>query len=195
MLHRNRAVLLALTSLVTDAARVAAQDANRAQVVHAQEGMIWAVMMPLAFITAICGVVYLIRAWIEQRRWLHAVRLQTETHTKIVDRLSGSDDLLAYLQSPSGQRVLSLAPAIDAPAHTTSPVSRILWSVQTGLVLALAGGGLWIGAGRAAEEIAEALRIVAIFTTAVGLGFVLSAAVSLILSRRLGLIDAPPHTA
>lgn len=196
MLHKNCALLPALTLTLADAARAAAQDtAGRAQVIHAQEGMIWAVTVPLAIITAICGFVYLARAIFEHRRWRYAVRIQTETHMKVVDRLSGSDELLGYLQSPSGQRVLSLTPAVDAPAQAASPVSRILWSVQTGIVVALAGVGLWIGASRAADEIAEALRIVAIFTTAVGIGFVLSAAVSLMLSRRLGLIDAPSHVA
>jgi hypothetical protein len=194
MLHKNRASALALTLTLADAASAAAQDTlGRAQIVHAQEGMIWAVMMPLAFITAICGLVYLARTMIEHRRWLFAVKLQTDTHTKIVDRLSGSEELLGYLQSPSGQRAFSLTPALDAPRGVAAPVSRILWSVQTGIVLALAGTGLWIGAGRAVDDIAEALRIIAIVTTAVGVGFVLSAGVSLVLSQRLGLIDAPAH--
>jgi len=195
MLHRNPAAL-ALLLMLADAGAAAAQDTlGRAQIVHAQEGMIWAVMVPLAIITAICGFVYLVRAVFEHRRWLHAVRLQTETHSKIVDRLSGSEELLGYLQSPSGQRVLTLAPAVDAPATVPSPVSRILWSIQTGIVTALAGIGLWFGAGRAADDLADALRIIAGVMTSVGLGFILSAIVSLVLSQRLGLIDAPPHRA
>jgi hypothetical protein len=190
MLHKNCATLLVLTLALADAAGAAAQETvDRAQIIHAQEGMIWAVTVPLAIITAICGFVYLARAVFEHRRWRYAVRIQTETHMKVVDRLSGSEELVGYLQSPSGQRALSLTPVVDTPTQAASPVSRILWSVQTGIVLALAGVGLWIGASRATDELAEALRVVAIFTTAVGIGFVLSATVSLALSRRLGLID------
>ncbi len=178
----HTAFLTLLVALQTD-------PANRAQIVHAQEGIVWAIMVPLGFITAICGITYLGRALIEHRRWVHATRLQTEAQTKVIDRLASSDALLTYLQSPSAERLLVLTPPAAAqPRGVASPVARILWSVQTGIVLALAGIGLWVGANRAFEELADVLRIIATLAIAVGVGFVLSAAVSLILSRRLGVI-------
>lgn len=195
MVQRIRKLLVAFVlAAVCGAATLAAQaaDATRPQTVHAMEGIVWAIMVPLGFITAICGVVYLGRALIEHRRWLQATRIQTEAHTKIVERLSSSEEMLAYLQTPGGQRLLSVTPL--AETGTAAPVGRILWSVQTGIVLTLGGVGLWIGAGRALEELGEALRVVATLTIAVGIGFVASAAVSFVLSRHLGLLDAQaPH--
>jgi len=61
----------------------------------------------LGVATAIITLAWLIRAAIDHRRWLRATKIQTEAHTKIVDRLSSNEDLLAYLQSPTGQRFLS----------------------------------------------------------------------------------------
>ena len=70
MAHRFARSSAALLLALVAAAHPAAQEAaNRAQVVRAQEGMVWAFMVPLAIITAICGFAYLCRAVIEHRRW------------------------------------------------------------------------------------------------------------------------------
>jgi heme/copper-type cytochrome/quinol oxidase subunit 3 len=104
---------------------------------------------------------------------------------------------LAYVQSPAGQRYLSSTSlAIDTPRAIAAPVSRILWSVQAGIVLALAGVGLWFAKNNVIEEIAALLYIVSILAVALGVGFVVSALVSYGLSLRLGLLQAPersPH--
>jgi len=50
------------------------------------------------------AIVWLARAAIDHRRWLRATKIQTDAHTKIVDRLSSNEDLLAYMQSTTGQR-------------------------------------------------------------------------------------------
>ncbi|HZT76913.1 MAG TPA: hypothetical protein VFA27_09660 [Vicinamibacterales bacterium] len=185
-----------LVMLLVGAAPLAAQDpAAAAQVARAHEDMIWAFMVPLAIIAAIVGLVYLARTLIEYRRWTRAVKLQTDAQTRIIDRLTAAGDVMAYLQSPAAERAMVLTADLpDARSGVRSPVSRILWSVQVGIVLALAGTGLWIGAPRAMEELADAIRIVAIVTTAVGVGFLLSAAASLVLSRRLGLLDEPAQS-
>jgi hypothetical protein len=148
-------------------------------------------MFFLGFLGVVGAMVYLARATIDHRRWLHATKIQTEAHTKIVDRLSTNEDLLAYLQSPSGQRLLSLAPAL--PEHSRAigaPVGRILWSMQTGIVVALGGIGLWLAQQRLIEEVAQPLHVIAMLAIAVGIGFVISAVVSYVLSRQLGLFDA-----
>jgi hypothetical protein len=37
-------------------------------------------------------------------------KVQTEVHTKIVDRFTANDDLLAYIQSPAGSKFLESSP-------------------------------------------------------------------------------------
>src|SRR5437868_1706717 len=71
-----------------------------------------------------------------------------------------------------------------------APISRILWSLQTGIVVAVGGVGLLISNGRLIEELAQPLYLVATLAIAVGIGFVISAVVAFALSRHLGLLQA-----
>ena len=80
---------------------------------------------------------WLVRVVLDHRRWLRQSRTQVEAHAKILDRLTSHDDLLAYIQSPAGQRFLESAPIeIDGrqrPVNTS--LSRVLLAVQAGIVL------------------------------------------------------------
>jgi hypothetical protein len=126
---------------------------------------------------------------------LRASKVQTDAHTKLVDRLTSNEDLLTYMQSPAGQRYLTSAPvSIDLTQRAVgAPVGRILWSVQVGVIMALAGIGLFVAKGTVVEEAAQVLQVIAILAIAVGVGFVLSALVSYLLSQRLGLLDPHPR--
>jgi hypothetical protein len=139
---------------------------------------------------AVLGMlVWLVRAIIDHRRWLRVSRVQTELQTKVMDRLTNNEDLLAYLQSPGGRRFLEGAPALGEGAVRPygAPIGSILWSVQGGVVLISLGVGLWFVQGRVLEEVAEGFYIIGVIVTALGAGFVLSALVAYALSRRFGL--------
>jgi hypothetical protein len=154
----------------------------------------------LFFLLGVCFVVgmiaWLSRSVIEYRAWLRASKVQTEAHTKVLDRLTSNEDVLAYAQSPVGQRFLSstsMSMTSDFGARAVgSPVSRILWSVQIGIVLALGGVGLLIAKNSIMDEAAQALYVVAVLAIALGIGFALSAVAAYALSRQLGVIE--PHS-
>jgi hypothetical protein len=78
------------------------------------------------------------------RRWGRLAKVQAEAHTKLLDRFTANDELIAYVQSPAGSQFLQSAPiALDPGARRMgAPFNRILWSVQAGLVLGMAGLGL-----------------------------------------------------
>jgi heme/copper-type cytochrome/quinol oxidase subunit 3 len=145
----------------------------------------------LGFVAAVTIVGWIARSLIEYRAWLRASKVQTEFHTKLVDRLTSNEDVLAYMQSPVGQKFLtSTTTATGFGARAMgSPVGRILWSVQLGIVLALGGLGLFAARNNVIEEAAQALAVVAELAIALGIGFVLSALVAYALSRQLGLIE------
>jgi hypothetical protein len=151
----------------------------------------------LGVVTAIITLAWLVRAAIDHRRWLRATKIQTEAHTKIVDRLSSNEDLLAYMQSPTGQRFLSASLGMPSAADAApapivgAPFNRILWSVQAGIVVAAGGLGLWIARNGVIEEAAQPMLVISILAMALGIGFVVSAFVSYALSRQLGLVQ--PH--
>jgi hypothetical protein len=136
---------------------------------------------------------WLVKTLVAQRRWAHLVRVQTEAHNKLLDRFAGSEELLAYIQSPAGRRFLEATPipVADGPAPASSPFGRILGAVQVGIVLAAGGMGLRLVASKLAGNAAIPIAAVGTFVLAIGVGFVLSAAVSWFLSRRLGLPGAP----
>jgi hypothetical protein len=141
---------------------------------------------------AIGLLVWLIRTLVDYRRWNRLTRIQTEVHTKLLDRFTANDDLLAYVQSPAGAKFLESSPiALDAaPRSLAAPLGRILWSVQAGLVLVAAGTGLLTFSREVTDEAAQPLHGMGVLGIALGLGFVISAVISFLICRRLGLIDA-----
>ena len=141
----------------------------------------------LALITGV--LTWLIRTLIEHRRWSRVSKVQAEVHNKLMDRFTTNEDLLAYIQTPAGKRFLESAPiALDGvPRAVSAPVGRILWSVQVGLVLAAAGFGLEYVSGSIEKTVSQPLFAMGVLAISIGIGFVLSAIVSYVLSRRLGL--------
>jgi hypothetical protein len=155
----------------------------------------------LVIATITLGLLWLVRSIVDHRRWLRMTKTQTEVHSKLLDRFSSSDELLAYMKTPAGSRFLESAPiSLDAgaPAQAVSaPLNRILWSVQAGVVLVLAGVALIFGRSQIdVEEVRQMLYLMGIFASFVGIGFILSALASYGLSRKLGLVGSgEPGTA
>jgi hypothetical protein len=144
------------------------------------------------FVAVIGLITWIIRTVIDHRRWLRVSKVQTEVHSKLLDRFTSNQDLLAYVQTPAGRRFLESAPITIDPASrsVSAPVGRILFSIQAGIVLAVVGFGLQaVSRSLVAQDIAEPLIVVAVLAVALGIGFVISALVAYILSRRLGLFE------
>ncbi len=140
---------------------------------------------------------WMVRTLIEQRRWSQLSKSQTEVHTKLLDRFTSNEELLAYIQTPAGRRFLESAPIpLEAgPRPISAPVGRILWSVQVGLVIAAAGIGLQTVSFQAQKEFAPVLSAIGLVSICVGIAFVLSAIIAYALSRRLGLWTSPNERA
>jgi hypothetical protein len=146
---------------------------------------------------AIGLLTWLIRTLVDYRRWSRLAKVQTDVHTKLLDRFTANEDLLAYIQSPAGSKFLESSPIkLDAGQKTMgAPLGRILWSLQAGLVMVAAGIGLQVISGRVQHEAGQPLQALGVLALALGVGFVLSAAVSYVISHRLGLIEAAPQGA
>jgi hypothetical protein len=141
------------------------------------------------------ALMWLIRTLIEQMRWKQLSRTQSEVHNKILDRFSATDQLLEYIHTPAGGKFLESAPIplhVERPAggRTSAPVARILWSVQIGVVVAIAGLGMLLLSLLFGEDSSQGLLALGAIGLCVGTGFLASAAVSLKLSRRLGLWES-----
>jgi hypothetical protein len=139
-------------------------------------------------------LVWLVRSVIDQRRWLRVSRTQAEVHTKLLDRLTNNEDLLAYIQTPAGRRFLESGPLLTdgepKPASAITPVSRIIWALQAGVVLASLGVGFWVAESRFPEDMGEGFFIIGTLAAALGVGFVLAAGLAYVISSRFGLVPS-----
>ena len=145
------------------------------------------------FVMVILALAWLVRTAIDYRRWGRINKVQTEVHTKLLDRFSGNDELLAYVKSPAGAKFLESAPiTLDgAPRTMGSAMNRIMWSMQAGIVLAACGIGMNYVSYRVDPYNQDPVFTISVILLSLGIGFFASAALSFFLSRRLGLIAEP----
>lgn len=145
----------------------------------------------LGFSAAALALLWMIRYLVEHRRWLRATRIQSDAHNKLLERFSSSTELAAYMESPAGAKFLSAAPLAteSSPSRAPgAPFSRILWSAQAGVVLVAAGIGFLVMQRKMEFEVAQMLGAWGTFSIAVGVGFVISGAMSYVISSRMGLL-------
>lgn len=132
----------------------------------------------------------LIRTILAHRRWAKATRLQTEMQHKLLDRLSAHDDLVRYIEN-GGIKWIEPALARESggqPAEAAAPMSRMMLTIQAGIVLAVAGLGFLFTSLRFSAEAGEGFFGLGMLGLFVGAGLLLSAYASYALSRKLGLL-------
>ena len=142
------------------------------------------------FALALFAFIWIVRTTIEQKRWNRMVRTQTEVHNKILDRFGSSEELLQYVKSPAGTKFLESAPIPVHAEHAPTPAPNVPWaramrSIQWGIVTAAAGLGTFLVSLRFREDGGAELFSLGVILFFVGAGFIASAVVSLVMSRRL----------
>jgi hypothetical protein len=144
------------------------------------------------FITVTGALLWLIKTLLDWRRWTRMARVQAEVHSKLLDRFTANEELLAYIQTSAGRRFLESGPVLAeaGPRPLGAPVSRILWSFQVGIVLAVAGFGLFFATRLVQPEVAQGLSVLGVLAIALGVGFILSGLAAWLISRRMGLFEA-----
>ena len=145
----------------------------------------------MVFVIVVAALLWILRVILENRRWSRLAKVQAEAHNKLLERFGSSQELLAYMATDSGKKFLESAPIpvdLDQQSRFSAPLGRILWSAQVGLILALGGAGLLYirGSVRHADE---PLLVFGTLGLTFGLGFILSALVSYLMSKHLGLLE------
>ena len=155
------------------------------------ESMLTGLAIFTGMMTVLFVLATLVRQAINHRRWSRQSKVQTEVHTKILDRLQSNDELLAYIQTPAGQRFLQSGPSPlsdPEPRTLSAPFGRIFWSVQVGVVLLALGIGFWFVQRNVMAEIAPVFSSMGVIAAALGAGAICSGIVSYLLSVRFGLL-------
>ena len=166
----------------------------RRNAINAWRDLFFAVFFFAGFLTAAFSIGWLIRYVVGHRRWLRTVKVQSDVHGRLMERFSSNDELMAYVQSPAGRQFLqglpAAAPETPNVSSVAAPLTRILWSVQAGVVLVCGGTGFLVIKPYFVDEVAEMLLVWGVIGVALGIGFILAAGASYILSVRFGLFDA-----
>jgi hypothetical protein len=137
-----------------------------------------------ALIASLIATVLVIRMAIENAKSKREAEAQLQLHTRLMDKFGSPKELLDYLQSDAGRRFLA-----PATVQKAMPYRRILGAAQAGIVLTFVGVAFWLVKGSFDQEGLRAATLLGGVTFALGLGFVCSAVVAHILSRKWGLLN------
>jgi len=147
------------------------------------------VLVGWGFFGSVAWIVWVVS---NARRRKEIAKIQADMQARLLDKLSASQDLTEFLKTDAGQHLLD-----SAATETSSPHQRILGSVQAGLILTLLGIAMFIISRTGVvtvtlDNVEHASAPLTIFGTicgSVGVGFLISAAISYSLSKSWGLFD------
>ena len=115
------------------------------------------------------------------------MRVFTEFHSKLLERLGSANEFANFFTSEAGSRFLESLSSSEGGA----PQVRILRSMQAGFVLFALGVGFFILLDQRtfSIEAADGLTVMATAATAIGAALLVSTGMSYLLSKRMGLIE------
>jgi hypothetical protein len=144
----------------------------------------------LVFLCILSALLWLTHVLLENRRWNRIFKLQTDVHSRLIERFGTSQEVLTYMNTESGKRFLEATPiatGVDRRQPMPSPVARVLTPLQVGIVMTLLGVGL-IGVGHNIPEGRDAFLVMGMVVLMPGIGFIISAGITWVLARHLGLM-------
>jgi hypothetical protein len=144
----------------------------------------------LVFVCILGALLWLTHVLLENRRWSRIFKLQTDVHGRLIERFGTSQEVLTYMGTDAGKRFLEATPIAVGFEHqppVPSPVARVLTPLQIGIVMSLLGAGL-LFLRHSVSEGASALLVIGTVVLMPGLGFIISAGITWLLARHLGLM-------
>jgi hypothetical protein len=148
----------------------------------------------MAFVCALLALLWLTRAFLENRRWGRIFKLQSEVHGRLIDKFTSNQELALYMESEAGKRYLEAAPipvGFEPDQRVPNAVARVLTPLQIGIVLVLLGTGL-LSLRHASVDMDIPMLVFGTVTLMPGIGFIISAGITWLLAARLGLMPENP---
>ena len=132
---------------------------------------------------------WIVKVISNNRKTTRMATMQADLQSKLLDKFGSTPELLGYLQSDAGGSFAQLVPTEAG----TSPYAKILSSVQTGIVVLMGGVACMFLRDQISEGF-EGFTILGALGVAIGVGFLLSAGVAFLLSKKWGVIGGttPP---
>ncbi|AMY12716.1 hypothetical protein LuPra_05998 [Luteitalea pratensis] len=151
-------------------------------------------MIPIIGILTVFGSVsFLTWVIVDALRRKAQLRVMSDFHNKLLDRINNGKELAEFMDSPGGTKFID-----SISTERTHPAQRILRAVQVGIVLCAAGIGCRVVGWQSTiieREAAEGFVILGIMLLSIGIGYLVSAAASFGLGRSLGVYSTPGESA
>lgn len=143
-------------------------------------------LVPVVALVMIFGGVVVV-FWIvfSTIRRLKVARTQAEVHSKLIERIGSSQELLTFLETDSGKKLIA---SIGIEQPNRNPYNRILASIQAGVILVCVSIAFLI-LGANFPDVSEGFKVVGSLGLALGIGFLISSGLSYRLSKNFGLFD------
>jgi hypothetical protein len=142
--------------------------------------------LTVAIVISTCACVFGWAVWViaVNIRRTRTGRQIAELHTRLLDRFTASQELIAFLEGESGRRYFEAL-----QSDLKDPLTRVLNGIQLGVVLFLLGVAfVAVRAGQTDEVARNALLIIGVVGIALGAGFLISAVISYRLCKSWGLL-------
>jgi hypothetical protein len=142
------------------------------------------IILPVFFSMLAFIVWTIVNAW--QRR--QHLKLITDFNSRLLERIGSVKDFSDFLQTPGGTQFLD---SLTVDRGSIGPRERILRAAQTGIVIGSVGAGCFFLTAylrSTAPDAAQVFAIVSAIFLSLGVGFVVAAAASYALARRLGAL-------
>lgn len=143
-----------------------------------------------AFACFLGTLAWLIRQFLENRRWSRIFKLQSEVHARLIEKFGTMQELSSYMETEAGKRFLEAAPipiGFENDKRMPNAVARVLAPLQIGVVLVLLGIGFFL-LRNVHPDFRIPMLILGTIALMPGIGFILSAGITWLLAGRLGLI-------
>jgi len=143
------------------------------------------IVVMVVLIIAIAWIINTVIIALKQRA---NMRTRSELYSRLLDKFGSSAEFVAYLQSETGQQIFE-----ELTTRSASPRNKILGSIQKGVILALLGAGLVIlgniFGGSLGGDLYIVLTVSGTIALMLGIGFLISSAISYRLSKSWGLLE------
>jgi len=148
---------------------------------HFMQDLLPMIMLPVMTI-AFAWIISLIIAAFRHRA---SLRAQSDFHNRLVDKFSSAEEFTNYLKSEAGRDFFE-----KLGSEPVTPLTRILGSIQRGVILTLLGFGFFVISNIIGTEDSRSIMLILATTlTTVGIGFLISSAISYRLAKSWGIIS------
>jgi amino acid transporter len=107
---------------------------------------------------------------------------KTDMQKALLEKFSSAHDFAEFMQSPAGQKYV-----LNFTDEVTGPLNSVMNAVKIGIVLLFAGAALVASGQRHGMWFVDTMGML---STCVGAGFLISAAISYLLYRRMKLAES-----